>query len=733
MRQPRPVRLRPHLHFPPLLSALRIIRLYRQRQNGKQRPKSDAGNSEGPARYEKKFTDLHHNLRFIDKRPPPRFCSNMVKCFEFLEQIDFDGVAARSSDGDHNPSENSGASAWRFQPPFSGVDAKKMDFEHAVLHSLGCPAQLIEELEAHARQAHVGLVQAAIAAGIFKAADFCDGLSRMLAFSGGQTPYRVHLPSAPEKTWLLLERPIPLAAEGEDVIALNGQTFSMQALMALSEKLGEKRRRLKLVTRQELIDLVTRSYGRVLVGRAVAGLMRARPEWSAKTGLASWQAYFGAIVSGLLLGALAFAPRETLTLSAVGLSLFFLLAIALRLAAVLNLVFPAPKQKQAEALLADADLPRYTVFVPLFKEVEILPHLARALAGLDYPAAKLDIKIVLESIDTATIEAASKLAFPGNVDFIVVPDRQPRTKPKALNYALQFATGDLAVIYDAEDRPEPDQLRKAATVFHHAPNELACLQARLDYFNAKENWLSRQFTIEYATLFRGILPLLGRCGLPLPLGGTSNHFRIGVLRELGAWDPFNVTEDADLGMRLHRAGYLVETLDSTTYEEACCQPVAWLKQRTRWLKGWMQTFGVHMRSPLTTLRETGLTGFLAFHAYFAGIIVSSLAHPIFYLVLAYDAFQGTLFQSGGALGDDILLTIAVLNFVGGYAVNLALGAMSLRGTRHKGLWLHVFFIPVYWLFVSGAAYRAVWQLIRAPFYWEKTEHGVSAHLKAAVA
>jgi len=351
----------------------------------------------------------------------------------------------------------------------------------------------------------------------------------------------------------------------------------------------------------------------------------------------------------------------------------------------------------------------------------------------DYPPAKLDIKIVLEAVDKATIEAASRLDFPGNVDLIIVPDRLPRTKPKALNYALQFATGDLAVIYDAEDCPEPDQLRKAATVFHRASPKLACLQARLDYFNANENWLSRQFTIEYATLFRGLLPLFGRFGLPLPLGGTSNHFRIGVLRELGAWDPFNVTEDADLGMRLHRAGYKVETLDSTTYEEACCQSVAWVKQRTRWLKGWMQTFGVHMRAPWATLREIGLTGFLAFHAYFAGIIVSSLAHPVFYVLLAYDAVQGTLFRRGAGLNDDILLAIALLNFIGGYAVNLVLGALSLRGTRHRGLRPHVIFIPVYWLFVSAAAYRAVWQLIRAPFYWEKTEHGVSSQLKPAAA
>ncbi len=397
---------------------------------------------------------------------------------------------------------------------------------------------------------------------------------------------------------------------------------------------------------------------------------------------------------------------------------------------MLSLAFPEAEARKPQAL-SDAELPRYTVFVPLFKEVEILPHLAKALANLDYPPAKLDIKIILEAVDIGTIEAAAKLAFPGNVDLIVVPDRQPRTKPKALNYALQFATGDLAVIYDAEDRPEPDQLRKAASHFHRASADVACLQARLDYFNAKENWLSRQFTIEYATLFRGLLPLMSRFGLPLPLGGTSNHFRIGVLRSLGAWDPYNVTEDADLGMRLHRAGYRVETLDSTTYEEACCQTVPWIKQRTRWLKGWMQTFGVHMRAPAATLRETGLAGFLSFHAYFAGIIVSALAHPLSYLVLAYDAWCGTLFQPGAALSSDVLLAIAVANFAGGYAVNILLGVMSLRGTKHRGLWPHAIFIPVYWLYVSAAAYRAVWQLVYAPFYWEKTEHGVSRTLQPA--
>lgn len=637
--------------------------------------------------------------------------------------------------GDHRPGQNGNASDW----PYLGEPASRFEFdigseidlERNFFLSIGWPLHVIADLELQARKAKVGLIHTAIASGTLKASELYDWLSRMLSFAGGQTPYRVHLPAAPSQAWLLIERPEPLAAEDAPVVALNGQNFSISRLIALSRQLGQKRQHLKLITRQELIDSVTHSYGRVLVGRAVAGLMKARPDWSAKTGLAAWQVHWSAIAAGFVTGALIVAPRMAMEVCALSLSLFFLLAIALRLAAVLNLAFPKAEREQRR-LLSDAELPRYTVFVPLFKEVEILPHLAKALAQLNYPAAKLDIKIVLEEVDASTIEAASKLAFPGNVDLIVVPDRLPRTKPKALNYALQFATGDLAVIYDAEDRPEPDQLRKAATRFHRASADVACLQARLDYFNASENWLSRQFTIEYATLFRGLLPLLSRFGLPLPLGGTSNHFRIGVLRALGAWDPFNVTEDADLGMRLHRAGYRVETLDSTTYEEACCQSVPWVKQRTRWLKGWMQTFGVHMRSPLTTLRETGFTGFLAFHAYFAGIIVSSLAHPLFYLVLAYDAWNGTLFQRGGTLGDDVLLAVAVTNFVGGYAVNIALGAMSLRGTKHKGLWPHVFFIPVYWLYVSAAAYRAVWQLVYAPFYWEKTAHGVSRTLQPAV-
>ncbi len=287
---------------------------------------------------------------------------------------------------DHKLAQKGNASDARYigAPAFaeSGATAADIEFERHFFLSLGWPLASVQDMEREARASQTGLIQAAIASGALNASDFYSRLSGLLSFAQDQVPYTVHLPAAPSAAWLLLERPVPLAAGG--VVAVNGQNLSIHRLIALSRKLGANSRHLKLITRQDLIDSVTRSYGRVLVARAVAGLMRARPEWSAKTGLAPWQGYFGAIVAGIAVGALAVAPRETMTLSGLLLSLFFLLAVALRLAAALNLAFPEP-DGTAPPLLTDAELPRYTVFVPLFKEVEILPHLAEALAGLDYP------------------------------------------------------------------------------------------------------------------------------------------------------------------------------------------------------------------------------------------------------------------------------------------------------------------------------------------------------------
>jgi cellulose synthase/poly-beta-1,6-N-acetylglucosamine synthase-like glycosyltransferase len=197
-----------------------------------------------------------------------------------------------------------------------------------------------------------------------------------------------------------------------------------------------------------------------------------------------------------------------------------------------------------------------------------------------------------------------------------------------------------------------------------------------------------------------------------------------ALREAGAWDPFNVTEDADLGLRLAREGYGALMLDSTTFEEAPCSTAVWLKQRTRWLKGWMQTYGVHMRSPAALLRSIGFKGFLAFQVYFAGIILSALLHPVFYLLLGWNILSGNL-GAGGALSGKLLYGLAAANFFGGYLGSGLLAWAGLREARNLRLLPHLVLFPAYWLMISAAAYRAAWQLLRAPFFWEKTPHGLS--------
>ena len=232
----------------------------------------------------------------------------------------------------------------------------------------------------------------------------------------------------------------------------------------------------------------------------------------------------------------------------------------------------------------------------------MLPQLAQALRNLDYPLGKLDIKIVLEAGDRETIEAARTLGLEGVFEIIVVPPSQPQTKPKACNFALRFARGEYLVVYDAEDRPEPDQLRKVVATFRRSPPNTACLQCRLNYYNVDENWLTRMFTLDYTLWFDQVLPGLERLGMPIPLGGTSNHFRTDVLRELHAWDPFNVTEDADLGIRIGQKGYRVGVVNSTTFEEASCRVGQWIRQRSRWMKGYMQTLLVHTRRPLHLMR-----------------------------------------------------------------------------------------------------------------------------------
>ena len=386
----------------------------------------------------------------------------------------------------------------------------------------------------------------------------------------------------------------------------------------------------------------------------------------------------------------------------------------------------------AEArLLRDADLPTYTVLVPMFREPDVLPILVKAIRELDYPLAKLDIKLVLEETDHETIEAAQSLGLESIFQIVRVPQSHPQTKPKACNYALRYARGEYLVIFDAEDKPEPDQLKKVVATFRQSPPNTACVQCRLNYFNARENWLTRMFTLDYSLWFDLMLPGLERLGVPIPLGGTSNHFRMDVLRELNAWDPFNVTEDADLGIRLYQKGYRVSVIASTTFEEANVSIPNWVRQRSRWIKGYMQTFLVHTRRPVHLARSVGLLGTIGFVFFIGGTFLSGLLNPIFWgIFLIWLAFAAVDLS---AVFPTPILVMAIMNLLLGNGLLIYLSMIAPTRRRWGDLAPWGITVVGYWVLMTIAAYKALWQLVTNPFYWEKTTHGLSKNVAEELA
>jgi glycosyltransferase XagB len=389
-------------------------------------------------------------------------------------------------------------------------------------------------------------------------------------------------------------------------------------------------------------------------------------------------------------------------------------------------------QEEVQALRS-AELPIYSVLVPMYKEPDVLPILAGALRRMDYPRSKLDIKLVLEDGDNATIQAAKDLALDATFEIIRVPPSQPQTKPKACNYALRLARGKYLTIYDAEDKPEPDQLKKAVAAFNRLGPRTACVQSRLNYFNPEENWLTRMFTLEYSLWFEMFLPALDRMQMPIPLGGTSNHFDMAKLREAGGWDPFNVTEDADLGMRFAALGYRVGMVNSVTYEEANTRLGNWIRQRSRWLKGYMQTWLVNMRHPIKFFREVKSAGLVCLHLFIGGAVLSGLAYPFMMI-----PFLVWVITRTGALKPFYpypVFLIGITNLTVGIGCLVYLSMLAAAKRKHWKLVAYALTTPVYWFLHSVAAYKGLWQLVTNPFYWEKTVHGLSklTHVEVAQA
>lgn len=415
------------------------------------------------------------------------------------------------------------------------------------------------------------------------------------------------------------------------------------------------------------------------------------------------------------------APEQTIFFVAAVLVLPFFCVVVLRAAALWH---TSLGYRPPTPIFIDIDppaLPRYTLLIPLFEEGAIVPDLIKALAAIDYPEDKIEVLLILESGDAVTRAAIEVTPRPPHMSVVIVPAGSPRTKPRALNYALRRATGDLIVVYDAEDVPEPDQLRHAAKLLMADP-KLGCVQARLNVLNDKETLLTRQFAIEYTVLFDCILPTLERLRLPVPLGGTSNHFSRSALENVGSWDPFNVTEDADLGIRFARYGWTVKVLASTTWEEAPASFTSWLKQRTRWLKGWMQTYLVHMRRPMQTVRDLGWLRFFGLQVFMGGLILSALVHPWFYAVAIADFAYGPLNARHHHALSDAVKVIGIANLILGYATGAALGCIAVAARGRRGLSVWALLMPFYWLLISLAAYRALFQLASTPYRWEKTEH-----------
>lgn len=490
-------------------------------------------------------------------------------------------------------------------------------------------------------------------------------------------------------------------------------------------------RNLKVVAYAEAQDLIAAAravHGSYLLAEATHGLARRRPEASASRRLTPRQTGWALVLLAIAVAASAVLPFSVSWAIVSTLSgLFFLSVVALR---VLCLMAPLPSTIIRPDPIPDEALPFYSVLVPLFRETSVLRQLLGALSNLDYPRAKLDIKLILEENDMLMQRAVAGLRLPAEFEVIVVPAGKPQTKPRALNFALPFFRGSLLTIYDAEDIPDPDQLRKAAEAFAFSGPEVACLQAQLTFYNPDENWLTRNFMIEYAVLFGVLLPVLANHRLPLLLGGTSNHFRTSILREIGAWDPFNVTEDADLGLRLARSGYDTATLDSLTLEEANPHLVNWLKQRARWLKGFLATWLVHMRHPWRFMQEVGPAGFWAAQAMTLGVFASSLLHPfcIAGTVVLYLLYPTLPEGAGPGMAAVAGLNLFVL--VAGYGLSIAAGRKALRLRGIRGWAVTLATMPAYWMLMSVAAWYALWQFIAAPFHWNKTEHGISKQQRA---
>jgi len=463
-----------------------------------------------------------------------------------------------------------------------------------------------------------------------------------------------------------------------------------------------------------------------LLWNSVNFLKQRMPEYSAATVFQFWQVIILLFVFCFIVFSLFTNNTGWLFTLLLPLTFFYTFGVLFR--GIMLAAYETPRSHIRTLTKTDeGELPVYCILVALYKESSQIAALTDSLSRLNWPKHRLDIKLICEADDIDTIATIKNAGLPDYFQLLIVPNHHPKTKPKALNFALPLCHGEYLVLYDAEDLPSPEQLREAHQTFSSSDEALACLQAPLLIHNARQNWLTRMFAIEYQTLFTGILPILSKWKAPLPLGGTSNHFRLSALKEVGGWDPFNVTEDADLGIRLFRKGYRCGTLTLPTYEECPPKLGPWIKQRTRWIKGWMQTILVHNRNPIKLAQQLGLKNMATFHLFLTAIVISTLIHPIF---IYFSIVQIAAISSASIDAyDSTLIIVSVFNLAGGYSTYALMAFAVLQSTNNQSLSKWLFCLPFYWLLISFAAWRALFYLIFDPHKWEKTPHGLAKSKK----
>ncbi len=369
-----------------------------------------------------------------------------------------------------------------------------------------------------------------------------------------------------------------------------------------------------------------------------------------------------------------------------------------------------------------SERPFISMIVPLYREAEIGKQLLRRLCRLSYPRDRLEILLVLEADDDVTRNAVRCADLPPWFRVVHVPPKDGlKTKPRAMNYALNLCRGEIIGVWDAEDAPAPHQLDIVAQKFANAPENTVCFQGILDFYNPDHNWISRCFSLEYAGWFRVVLQGLAHLKLVVPLGGTTMFIRRDVLNQLGAWDAHNVTEDADLGIRIARKGWQTQMLPITTYEEANSRVIPWIKQRSRWLKGFIMTYLVHMRRPKVLLQDLGLWRFVGFQAFFLGTIGHFLLAPIlwsFWLVALGITHPTQTMLPASALN---IATVTLIVFE---LMNITIWWFGARASGRPWLALWSITMPIYFIMGCAAAYKALYEIFAAPFFWDKTAHGV---------